>query len=618
MLVVANPTPPTSDRYTADFRDGGGNLTTPQLHNGNPTTLNLRITSTVGNNSTKYVALALPRCFGNASAVTLTGGSGYSVILRDGFILLQGGNLGNTGNFMTVQFTATPTGCTDGTTALVTAVVSQQNDDANGSGQVTSITGPYASVNMDSTSPTSAITFPANNGFYNTAGWTGTLTGTANDPGAGASGLANVGVSIKRLSDNKWWNGTSFSSNTEVFNTATGTSSWSLPLAASNLTDNVQYTVRSQATDIAGNVQTTPASATFTYDTTPPTSSISFPTNGAFYNAAGWTGSITGSANDPNTNASGLSSVGVSIKRLSDNKFWDGSAFNSSSEVFNTASGTSSWSYTLAASTLTDGVQYTVRSQAKDNAINKNVQTTPASVTFTYDTTPPAISVTHTANGSNGWNVTQPVTVQVAVSDGTSGIAAAPSCSIDGGASAPASGSSSPYTVQVSGQSTHTVSLLRQRQRRQQQLGQRHNDQDRHRQPDRHAEHQQRRRVHELDLGDAEPERHRRDLEDRQLPGRRGERLLERHVRDAVRGGLPVHREHGIHALLRRWPEDDLRPVQGRGREHLVERDPLDHTRHHSADGHDQPGRGPERSDAHVADPLHRRLQRARHRLHRI
>ena len=99
MLVVANPAPPTTDRYTADFRDGGGNLITPQLKNGNPTTLNLRITSTVGNNSTKYVTLALPVCFGNASAVTLTGGSGYTVIVRDGFIILQGGNLGNAGNF---------------------------------------------------------------------------------------------------------------------------------------------------------------------------------------------------------------------------------------------------------------------------------------------------------------------------------------------------------------------------------------------------------------------------------------------------------------------------------------------------------------------------------------
>src|SRR4029079_18197852 len=125
------------------------------------------------------------------------------------------------------------------------------------------------------------------------------------------------------------------------------------------------------------NTQTTPTSVTFTYDTTAPTSSISLPANSPFSNASRWTGSTTGSANDPNTNASGLSSVGVSIQRLSDNKYWDNgtSSFSSATEVFNTATGTSSWSYALPASALSDNTQYTVRSQAKDNAINKNTQT---------------------------------------------------------------------------------------------------------------------------------------------------------------------------------------------------------------------------------------------------
>jgi hypothetical protein len=60
----------------------------------------------------------------------------------------------------------------------------------------------------------------------------------------------------------------------------------------------------------------------------------------------------------------------VSIKRNSDNQYWNGTAFACDTEVFNAASGTASWSYALAGGNLTDGVSYTVRSKATDNASN--------------------------------------------------------------------------------------------------------------------------------------------------------------------------------------------------------------------------------------------------------
>src|SRR5205085_6131740 len=178
--------------------------------------------------------------------------------------------------FVTVTFTTSAASCTDGTVFFPAAISTNQTNAASTNNQVVGVTSGQASINADSTPPTSTITFPADGAFYNNAGWTGTLTGTANDPGVSASGLASVGVSVKNLSTNLYWNGSTFSSVTEVFNAASGTSSWTLGLAAAALTNDVQYTVRSQATDNAGNVQTTPASATFTYDTAPPTSSISF------------------------------------------------------------------------------------------------------------------------------------------------------------------------------------------------------------------------------------------------------------------------------------------------------------------------------------------------------
>src|SRR2546423_1359506 len=171
---------------------------------------------------------------------------------------------------------------------------------------------------------------------------------------------------------------------------------------AAALTNDFQDTVRTQAKEKTRNktFQPTLSSVTFTYDTAPPTSTISFPASGAFYNASGCTGSLTGSASDPGTHPSGFCSVGVSIKRLSDNLYWNGSAFSSATEVFNTATGTSSWSYALAASALSDNTQYTVRSQANDFTIHQNPKTTPSPLTSPYHTAPPTSSISFPASGA--------------------------------------------------------------------------------------------------------------------------------------------------------------------------------------------------------------------------
>lgn len=134
---------------------------------------------------------------------------------------------------------------------------------------------------IDRTAPTVVVTFPAAGGRYATASWnagcTSKICGTAADAG---SGVASTRVSVRRGSGN-YWNGTSFGSSTEVLITATGTTSWSLPFPASNMTADGAYTVRALTTDNVGNTAT--ASNTFTRDTVRPS-----PTGSALSNANGF------------------------------------------------------------------------------------------------------------------------------------------------------------------------------------------------------------------------------------------------------------------------------------------------------------------------------------------
>jgi hypothetical protein len=91
-----------------------------------------------------------------------------------------------------------------------------------------------------------------------------------------------------------------------------------------------------------------------------------------------------------------------------------------------------------------------------DNA--GNATTGVSSPAVSIDKTDPSISVSHTADGSNDWNVTAPVSLTITASDGGgSGLAAKPTCT-DGAASLAVSGTSSPYGASVSGQGTHNIS----------------------------------------------------------------------------------------------------------------------------------------------------------------
>ena len=151
-----------------------------------------------------------------------------------------------------------------------------------------------------------------------------------------------------------------------------------------------QHTVYVRGRDAGGNWGATD-SATFVKDTTGPTTSITFPADGGVYNTAGWnagcpTPGLCGTATDD----AGVGSVQVSIRRVSDDAYWNGFGFAAGPETYVAATGTTSWSYALAASVLTDGDSYAVLAKATDGLGNLS---TVASNGFTYDTTRPSVTV---------------------------------------------------------------------------------------------------------------------------------------------------------------------------------------------------------------------------------
>src|SRR5437867_3374094 len=102
-------------------------------------------------------------------------------------------------------------------------------------------------------------------------------------------------------------------------------------------------------------------------DKAAPTSSITFTTGSGNYNAAGWGGSITGTASDV---TSGVGSVAVGIQQRSRGEFWTCASFGSASLVSVTATGTTSWSLSFPAANFTADGTYVVTSTATDNAGN--------------------------------------------------------------------------------------------------------------------------------------------------------------------------------------------------------------------------------------------------------
>jgi hypothetical protein len=177
----------------------------------------------------------------------------------------------------------------------------------------------------------------------------------------------------------------------------------------------------------AGGSTSSATTATWRVDTTPPSITLTFPKAGGSYNAAGWNGGCTsapgicGTASDP----SGVAWVRVSVLQASSGHYWNGSSFSSTSEVYNLASGTTSWTYALGRPS--DG-SYTAHVRAADALGNTTPLTSPTTATFSIDTVPPPAPVIT----QSPTDPTSNTAATFAFTDGESGVTFR--CSLDGAA----------------------------------------------------------------------------------------------------------------------------------------------------------------------------------------
>ena len=226
------------------------------------------------------------------------------------------------------------------------------------------------SFTYDITAPTVTI----NNipGFVNTPP---PLGGTAGDNGE----VDQVQVAIKNTTDNRSWNGSSWTpSSTDIWLNTMGTSDWiySMP----HLNNGRTYTIKAKGTDKAG-TESAIVTVSFTCDIQAPTTTITDVPN--FVNTLT---SVDGTATDSPPGQ--VEKVQVSIKNTTDSTYWDGGSWIASpSDVWLEAVGSTSWSYALPP--LPDA-NYTVKARSIDMA--GNVSSANAD-SFRVDITPPMVTI---------------------------------------------------------------------------------------------------------------------------------------------------------------------------------------------------------------------------------
>ena len=178
--------------------------------------------------------------------------------------------------------TTSPYGVTWDTTALTQGNYDLRVVTTDNAGN--SFTSPTRTVFVDSIAPTVAITFPADaqrlQRDHLGCGLRQHASAVPHPTPRRAPWRAST-FTIKRNSDNRYWNGTAgttttqWSSTTAIPLTPTGTTSWNRALTTASLPNGVTYTVVATATDGVGLTGTD--TSVFDYDTTNPTGSITAP-----------------------------------------------------------------------------------------------------------------------------------------------------------------------------------------------------------------------------------------------------------------------------------------------------------------------------------------------------
>lgn len=284
--------------------------------------------------------------------------------------------------------TITSTSCTESNVAAGSWRYTVTPVDANWSGTESA---KSASVTVAPAAPGVVITFPSLSA-YNVAGWNAGCSSSICGTASAGAGVKTVQVSVKQVSNNRYWNGTSFGTSSETFFTATGTTSWSLSFPASRFGEG-SYTVHAVVTDNLN--QTASDSQTFTSDNIAPSATV----------VAG-----TLRTGDDLT----LTSVTESGSGIASVEYFScvGASCSPSTSLGTVSPVTAP--YALAVPLTTEGT-YRVNATVTDNAGN---QTTTPNQTLTIDNTSPTASgPTVVSSGPTNGKVDQGDQVQVTFSE---------------------------------------------------------------------------------------------------------------------------------------------------------------------------------------------------------
>ena len=260
--------------------------------------------------------------------------------------------------------------------------------------------------NADTIKPVASFTSPLNGSAVRGLA---SVQGLASD-NQGGSGMAKVGFFLRRNSDLLNWNGTAWVSSAFELPTTLAVNSLSQPTwrctkmpTTTNLLDG-SYRATAVPRDVKGNVGTSVVS-TFTLDRAAPTVVITSPANAAktttLLSVSGTTAdTLTGGAA-----GTGVTSVKLTLQRLSDSLFWNGSAFiavasGAKPPALTTTLSGSSWTRTTGLPTvalLLPG-NYALTATAVDKAVNTTVVS--SGFTVIADTVVPILSITNPASGA--------------------------------------------------------------------------------------------------------------------------------------------------------------------------------------------------------------------------
>ncbi|HBE88216.1 MAG TPA: hypothetical protein DDW67_03650 [Elusimicrobia bacterium] len=292
---------------------------------------------------------------------------GTFTLTSDNFYALNGGSLG--GSYDGLNWSLIAPALSDGYTYRVKIRARDDVAPPNQEVIVSSVTFTY-----DASAPLAAITSPVS--LPDSRGSVKALAqiaGTAYE----MFGVRSASVSVQEADTLLYYSlqTATFSSVAQVWMGAglggsVPSYTWTLP--APLFQDNRNYNFQVIAEDIAGNVMTPPTPTVMRYDETPPVASVLTPADNSYLRSLA---AVTGTAQDPNSNPSGVAGTQVKVQRVSDGNHWNGSIWTSQEAWLSGVAG-SPWTKSSQMppadnfAGLVDGQQYIVQARSYDVAGN--------------------------------------------------------------------------------------------------------------------------------------------------------------------------------------------------------------------------------------------------------